>query len=90
VPALICDSYALRSLRAAAIWGDYFALREQNKPPTDLKDKSAIAINFHHPPKISPPPCIISAFAYVGNPIFQSHGFWFLVFGLWFVIPPHS
>ena len=30
VPGLICDSYACRSLRAAACWVGYFANRKKN------------------------------------------------------------
>jgi len=32
VPALTCDSYAHHIWCAAAIWGGYFAQREQNSP----------------------------------------------------------
>jgi len=42
VPALICDTYAHRILRAATIWGSYFAHREQNNPPKYLGNKSEI------------------------------------------------
>jgi len=47
VPALICDRYARHILCAAAIWGDYFAHREQNSPPKYVGNKSDIAhLNF--------------------------------------------
>jgi len=50
VPALICDSYACRILRAAAFWGGYFANRKKNDPPKYLRDKYEIA----HPNSIIP------------------------------------
>jgi len=42
VPALICDTYARCILCAATIWGDKFALYEQNNPPKCLGIKSEI------------------------------------------------
>jgi len=47
VPALICDTYALRILCTATIWGGCFAQKEQNNPPKYLGNKSEIPhLNF--------------------------------------------
>jgi len=54
VPILICDSYTRRILCEAAIWGVYFAHREQNIPPKYLGNKPEIAhIDFIIAPTIS-------------------------------------
>jgi hypothetical protein len=70
VPALICDSYARRILRAATIRGGYFAHREQNSPPKYWGNISEIAhLNFTTP-------IIISVFnTKLGETPFQTHHF---------------
>jgi len=55
VPALICDSYARSSLRAAAIWGD-FADREQNLPLKYLGRNLRLLTKISSSVKISQPP----------------------------------
>jgi len=59
----ICDSYAHRCLCAAAIWGGYFAHREQNNLPKYLGDESEFAHPNYHLQTFHHSPCMISAFA---------------------------
>ena len=78
VPALICNTYALRILCTATIWGGCFAQKEQNNPPKYLGNKSEIPhlnLSSSSPPELTRK--IVEFFLY-----FPFHDSWIGISGL--------
>jgi len=72
----ICDRYACRSFRAAAICGEGFAYREQNPPPQNIWGRNLkLLTDISSSPKISPPHIYDWPLLKWWNLPFQTHPF---------------